>query len=119
MQIFTIELKELKASQGMVLTNGQAYSSVGGSVYLGINDSEENWREITVEEYEEVMEKSTVSTIAMGVGYNAALPNCAIFGPRYAIGDDEEDTCHSADENRKVEDLFKFLEILKVFVEKF
>ena len=72
-----------------------------------------------LEAYEQVMGKSTISTIAMGVGYNAALPNCAIFGPRYSLGDDEEDTCHSADENRKVEDLFKFLEILEAFIGKF
>ena len=47
----TIEIKKLTASDGMVLTNGEAYSSVGGEVYLGINDSADNWHEITAEEY--------------------------------------------------------------------
>lgn len=46
MTINTIELKEIKADEGMVLTNGTAYSDVGGCVYLGVNDSPENWREI-------------------------------------------------------------------------
>ena len=30
--------------------SGETYSSVGGSIYLGVNDKVENWREIT-EEY--------------------------------------------------------------------
>lgn len=54
MEIKTIELRELKAEDGMVLTNGETYSSVGGSVYLGINDSPDNWREITEEEYDQI-----------------------------------------------------------------
>lgn len=44
------ELK--KAGKGMVLTNGDAYSSVGGAIYLGVNDDEKNWHEITAEEAE-------------------------------------------------------------------
>jgi hypothetical protein len=55
MEIKKIELTEIKATENMVLTNGVAYSSVGGSVYLGVNDSPENWHEITVEEYEEIL----------------------------------------------------------------
>jgi hypothetical protein len=39
----------------MVLTNGETYSSVGGSVYLGVNDSPDNWHEITEAEYEEIL----------------------------------------------------------------
>ena len=58
MEIKTIEIREMKADKGMVLTNGEAYSSVGGSVYLGINDSIENWHEISNEEYEEVQKKN-------------------------------------------------------------
>ena len=46
MTISTIEIKKITASEGMVLTNGEAYSSVGGEVYLGINDKAENWWEI-------------------------------------------------------------------------
>ena len=53
MEIKTIELKEIKAEEGMVLTNGETYSSVGGSVFLGVNDKVENWSEITEEEYNE------------------------------------------------------------------
>lgn len=45
----TINLIKLTASEGMVLTNGEAY---GKEIYLGCNDSEENWSEITQEEYE-------------------------------------------------------------------
>lgn len=55
MEIKKIELTEIKATENMVLTNGVAYSSVGGSVYLGVNDSPENWREITKEEYNDIM----------------------------------------------------------------
>lgn len=46
-----IELKKLIASEGTILTNGSAY---GTEVYLGKNDSAENWREISLEEYEEI-----------------------------------------------------------------
>lgn len=56
MTIKTIELKELKAAEGMVLTNGEAYSEIGGSVYLGINDKPENWHEITDEEYNKILD---------------------------------------------------------------
>ncbi len=38
----------LKADAGKVLTNGNTYGKV---VYLGKDDSAENWREITEEEY--------------------------------------------------------------------
>ena len=55
----TIEIKKLTASEGMVLTNGEAYSSVGGDVYLGINDSAENWHEITEEEYNAILDEQT------------------------------------------------------------
>ena len=36
MKITTIELRKLTASEGMTLTNGEAY---GKEVYLGVNDS--------------------------------------------------------------------------------
>ena len=47
----TIELRKLTADSGKVLTNGEAY---GTEIYLGKNDSPENWREITAEEYETI-----------------------------------------------------------------
>lgn len=39
----------LKAEEGKMLTNGDTFGTV---VYLGENDSADNWHEITVEEYE-------------------------------------------------------------------
>ena len=41
----------LQADEGMTLTNGEAFGKV---VYLGINDSMNNWHEITDEEAEEL-----------------------------------------------------------------
>ena len=43
----TIQIITLKASEGMVLTNGEIYST---QVYLGIYDSPENWHEIPIDE---------------------------------------------------------------------
>ena len=43
-----IEIPVLIPSEGHVLTNGETYSK---EVWLGINDSADNWREITEEEY--------------------------------------------------------------------
>lgn len=43
MKVSTIELTKLTASEGMVLTNGETFST---EVYLGANDSPDNWREI-------------------------------------------------------------------------
>ena len=46
-----IELKKLIASEGTILTDGSAY---GTEIYLGKNDSAENWHEISLEEYEKI-----------------------------------------------------------------
>lgn len=51
MEKSTIELIKLTASEGMTLTNGETY---GKEVYLGCNDSTENWYEITDAEAEEL-----------------------------------------------------------------
>lgn len=51
----TIELQKLQADEGMVLTDGETYSSVGGEVYLGVLDSAIRWYEITEAEYNEIM----------------------------------------------------------------
>lgn len=75
--------------------------------------------QMMLEAYEEVLGKKTESTFAMGCGYNAALPNCAIFGPRFAVEHDEEDTCHAENENRSIEDMLTFYKMLCVFIEKF
>lgn len=69
--------------------------------------------------YEKVIFKKPTVTIARGLGYNAALPNCAIFGPRFDTEDDlEPDSCHQADECRSIESLFKFYEMLNLFLSK-
>lgn len=47
----TIELRKLTAAEGMTLYNG---ASFGKEVYLGKNDSPENWREITDAEAESI-----------------------------------------------------------------
>ena len=51
MEMSTIELRKLTAAEGMTLTNGEAY---GKEIYLGKNDSPENWREITDTEAKEL-----------------------------------------------------------------
>ena len=38
---------KLTAAEGMTLTNGEAF---GKEIYLGCNDTADNWREITDEE---------------------------------------------------------------------
>ena len=63
MKISTIEIKKISAGAGMVLTNGTAYSSVGGDVYLGVNDTPENWREISEEEYNAIMAESEETAV--------------------------------------------------------
>lgn len=45
----TVELIKLTAAEGMTLTNGEAY---GKEIYLGCNDSPDNWREIPDSEAE-------------------------------------------------------------------
>lgn len=44
MEKSTIELIKLTAAEGMTLTNGETY---GKEVYLGVNDSADNWQEIS------------------------------------------------------------------------
>ena len=55
----SIELIKLTASEGMVLTNGEAY---GKEIYLGCNDSPDNWSEITDAEYEEIQKDNQEET---------------------------------------------------------
>lgn len=61
MKIIDINLKCIKADEGKVLTNGEAFSSVGGKVYLSINDKAENWVEITEERYQEILKEQEKS----------------------------------------------------------
>lgn len=44
---------KMVATEGMILTNGEIY---GKTVFLGNSDSPDNWWEIPMENYEEVME---------------------------------------------------------------
>lgn len=48
----SMELRKITASDGMWLTDGEAY---GKTVYLGVNDKPENWYEISEQEYEEIL----------------------------------------------------------------
>lgn len=57
-----VQIRILKADENMVLTNGEAFSSVGGEVYLGINDSPDNWWEITQEEFEKIQKENENNT---------------------------------------------------------
>ena len=51
MIVSTVQLRKLVADDGMTLTDGDSY---GKTIYLGVNDSPENWREITDAEAQEV-----------------------------------------------------------------
>ncbi len=44
--------KHIKASEGMMLTNGEVYAL---EIDLGNWDSPDNWHEIPIEEYERLM----------------------------------------------------------------
>lgn len=55
-KISKIEMQKLQASEGMVLTNGKAYSSVGGVVYLPQNADTALWSEISEEAYLHLLE---------------------------------------------------------------
>lgn len=50
---------KMKATEGMILTNGETY---GREVYLGNGDSPDNWWEISLEEYEKRMEEQNYET---------------------------------------------------------
>lgn len=53
MVIETITIQKLTASDGMTLTDGEAF---GKEVYLGRNDKPENWQEITDEQAKTLQE---------------------------------------------------------------
>ena len=63
MKVTTIELKKITASDGKVLTNGESF---GKEIYLGVNDSAENWREITEEEYNKILaeQETTINEVS-------------------------------------------------------
>lgn len=47
MELTTIELRKLTATDGMTLTNGEIY---GEEVYLSCNDNPYNWREVPLDQ---------------------------------------------------------------------
>ena len=55
MTVSTIKMQKIQASKGFALTNGEAYSSVGGYVYLPENADTSTWYEISEEKYNEIM----------------------------------------------------------------
>ena len=55
MKMTTIELRKLIASDGFTLTNGEAFGKV---IYLGCNDSPNNWNEITDEEADRLKQEA-------------------------------------------------------------
>lgn len=60
----------LTAKEGYIYTNGDTYAY---TVRLGINDSAENWYEITEEEYQEIINNEDVPTEATEEDYKNAL----------------------------------------------
>ena len=74
-----IESNILKASKGMVLTNGETF---GKTVYIGNGDSIDNWHEITEEEAERLQNTETpTETEATEADYISALEDLGVnFG---------------------------------------
>jgi succinyl-diaminopimelate desuccinylase len=68
--------------------------------------------------YEKVSGYVPKVRIALGSGYNAAFPNACIFGPRFDEEEEfESDLCHCPDESRNMDDIDKFYEILRTYLE--
>ena len=51
----TVELKAVIATEGMVATNGEIYSEVGGTIYIPSSVDENEFHEITAEEYNKIL----------------------------------------------------------------
>ena len=63
MNVENITIKKLTAAEGMTLTNGEAF---GKEIYLGCNDSADNWREITDGEAEQLQAEALAEAEEMG-----------------------------------------------------
>lgn len=57
MIITNVEIRYIQAEKGKVLTNGEVFAPSERKVALGVNDSIENWHEITEKEYNEKMKE--------------------------------------------------------------
>lgn len=53
----TIELREITAEEGKILTNGEIFSEPGGSIFLSSNDDISNYYEITEEDYQNILKE--------------------------------------------------------------
>ena len=52
---YTVEVEYIQAEAGKVLTNGDVYVPSDRKVALGVNDSPDNWHEITEEEHNTIL----------------------------------------------------------------
>ena len=59
MKITEIKTIRLDADEGKILTNGTVYVT---PVFLGVNESVDNWHEITLEEYEVIKQEQEEET---------------------------------------------------------
>lgn len=59
LKIETIKMQKLQANDGMILTNGESFSSVGGLVYLPENADATKWYEITEGAYKDILSAQT------------------------------------------------------------
>ena len=64
-----MERKLLIASEGMVWTNGEAF---GKKVWVSINDTIFNWREVTEEEAE-ILQKELEAKERVNIEYNGVI----------------------------------------------
>ena len=58
MKIEDITIRKLISAEGMTLTNGETF---GKEIYLGCNDTADNWREISDEEAQRLKEEKQVT----------------------------------------------------------
>lgn len=67
--------KVIEATEGHILTNGEIYGSI---IYLAEGESGEEFHEITVEEYNNLMESGIDSGEATAEDYQAALQKLGV-----------------------------------------
>jgi hypothetical protein len=73
-----IDKTTIEADEGMILTNGTAFGFI---VYLGTNDSIDNWHEITEEEAERMqnaLAEAPAETEATEADYISALEDLGV-----------------------------------------